>query len=199
MLQKERETEGNTFAGKEKFLTSAYKKQLQENKLWQEEEERKAALEEDVTKKEDLGSFYVNLLTRNEAYGGRRSPPKDTVVSRDKDSAQRSGKDNESTSDVNDQGKHNKTSGDVPRSIDEHADSVAFKTDGKRQEDTKKTDGDTNKKRPHGSPPRKEPEHDNVDATAGDDTTKLARRNNDESTVSAARERYLKRKAQTQL
>jgi len=69
LLQKERETEGNTYAGKEKFITPSYVKHLQENKLWQEEEERKAALEEDVTKKGDLTSFYLNLTTRNEAYG----------------------------------------------------------------------------------------------------------------------------------
>jgi len=197
MLQKERETEGNTYAGKEKFITSAYKKQLQENKLWQEEEERKAALEEDVTKKEDLGSFYVNLLTRNEAYGGgrRSSPPKDTAVGRDEDRAHRSGKDNK-RNDMNDRSKDNTASADPPRSTDD-LDRVDSEREGKQ--DIRKDEEDATKKRPRESPSRKEPEHDIADAPTGEDTTKLARRKNDASTVSAARERYLKRKAQTQL
>lgn len=38
--------------------------------MWKAEEARRAALEEDVTKKSNLNSFYKNLLDRNESYGG---------------------------------------------------------------------------------------------------------------------------------
>lgn len=44
-IQKEREAEGEQFADKEAYVTSAYKKKLQEQKEEEEREKRQAALE----------------------------------------------------------------------------------------------------------------------------------------------------------
>jgi len=87
--QRERKEEGEMFAGKEKFVTSAYKDKLKGDKAYLEEEARKAALEEDVTKKGDLTTFYTSLLTKNEAYGGGRRPS--PLVNKEKDSNKRDG------------------------------------------------------------------------------------------------------------
>mgnify|MGYP002803371735 CR=1 FL=1 len=69
-VQKEREAEGNEFADKDAFVTSAFKKKMQE---MAEEEERQRKRDErdgDVTKQADLSKFYRNLLDRNVSTGG---------------------------------------------------------------------------------------------------------------------------------
>ncbi|NXQ78700.1 NSRP1 protein, partial [Nyctibius grandis] len=65
-IQKEREMEGGEFAHKEAFVTSAYKKKLQERAEEEERERREAALEAylDVTKQKDLSGFYRHLLNQ---------------------------------------------------------------------------------------------------------------------------------------
>lgn len=65
------------FRGKDKFVTAAYKRKLQERKVWQAQEEKQRKLEEenDVTKRTDgagMASFYGNL-TKNVAMGGGTS------------------------------------------------------------------------------------------------------------------------------
>ncbi|KAL4702954.1 hypothetical protein ACJJTC_008732 [Scirpophaga incertulas] len=62
-IQKEREREGDEFADKEVFVTSAYKKKLEEMSLEEEKEKREEYLEKigDVTKQSDLGGFYRHL------------------------------------------------------------------------------------------------------------------------------------------
>ena len=62
------------FKGKEKFITKAYRRKLEERKQWEQEEENRKREEEqeDVTKKtagEAFGSFYGNF-SRNIAMGG---------------------------------------------------------------------------------------------------------------------------------
>ena len=60
------------FRGKEKFVTKAYKRKLEERKQWEaeEEEQRKTEEENDVTKKKAaFGNFYGNF-SRNVAMGG---------------------------------------------------------------------------------------------------------------------------------
>lgn len=47
-IQKEREMEGGEFAHKESFVTSAYKKKLQERAEEEERERREAALEGEI-------------------------------------------------------------------------------------------------------------------------------------------------------
>ncbi|XP_068626167.1 nuclear speckle splicing regulatory protein 1-like [Battus philenor] len=62
-IQKEREKEGDEFADKEVFVTSAYKKKLEEMKIEEEKEKYEEYLESigDVTKQRDLGGFYRHL------------------------------------------------------------------------------------------------------------------------------------------
>ncbi|XP_010114490.1 PREDICTED: nuclear speckle splicing regulatory protein 1 [Chlamydotis macqueenii] len=73
-IQKEREMEGEEFAHKEAFVTSAYKKKLQERAEEEERERREAALEAymDVTKQKDLSGFYRHLL--NQTVGEEEMP-----------------------------------------------------------------------------------------------------------------------------
>eukprot|EP00873_Tetraselmis_striata_P035740 jgi/Tetstr1/456004/TSEL_042782.t1 len=72
-LERERKVEDELFGDKDKFVTAAYKKKLEEDKQWLEQEKRKEELEarNDVTKREGLGDFYRNLH-RNAAFGGSR-------------------------------------------------------------------------------------------------------------------------------
>ncbi|CAG9770174.1 unnamed protein product [Ceutorhynchus assimilis] len=62
-VQKEREEEGEEFKDKESFVTSAYKKKLEEFKVLEEQEKREAYLEAigDVTKQGNLDGFYRHL------------------------------------------------------------------------------------------------------------------------------------------
>ena len=70
-LLKEREKEDHLYGDKEKFVTAAYRKKLEEDRKWLEEEKIADAREaaDDVTKKGDLSGFYHNLMSRNEAAG----------------------------------------------------------------------------------------------------------------------------------
>ncbi|CAL1683396.1 unnamed protein product [Lasius platythorax] len=63
MVQKEREEEGEMYADKESFVTSAYKAKLEEFKKMEEEEARMSRLEAigDVTKQQDMSGFYRHL------------------------------------------------------------------------------------------------------------------------------------------
>lgn len=64
LIQKERETEGNEFSDKEAFVTSSYKKRLEELKKMDEEDLKLSLIEDinDVTKQRDMGSFYRHLF-----------------------------------------------------------------------------------------------------------------------------------------
>jgi coiled-coil domain-containing protein 55 len=62
-VQKEREAEGEEFKDKESFVTSAYRKKLEEMKEAEEVEKREAYLENigDVMKQGDLSGFYRHI------------------------------------------------------------------------------------------------------------------------------------------
>ena len=65
-IAREREAEGEEYAGKEKFVTEAYRKQQEENKRLEEEEKKR---EEDELKKNKGGgmsAFYRKLLDKDE-------------------------------------------------------------------------------------------------------------------------------------
>mmetsp|Transcript_32342 Transcript_32342/g.53481 ORF Transcript_32342/g.53481 Transcript_32342/m.53481 type:complete len:320 (-) Transcript_32342:45-1004(-) len=76
-LAKEQQAEDQgEFRGKEKFITSAYKKTLEERELWKQEEEAQTQQEEreNVTKRSKdglLSGFYGNF-NKNVAMGGKR-------------------------------------------------------------------------------------------------------------------------------
>jgi hypothetical protein len=67
------EMDNPEFAGKETFITAAYKRKLEERNAWKSDEERKAMeeQEQDVTKKKNtaMSNFYSNLNS-NVALGG---------------------------------------------------------------------------------------------------------------------------------
>ncbi|XP_058139092.1 nuclear speckle splicing regulatory protein 1 isoform X2 [Dasypus novemcinctus] len=73
-IQREREMEKGEFDDKEAFVTSAYKKKLQERAEEEEREKRAAELEArlDVTKQKDLSGFYRHLL--NQSVGEEEIP-----------------------------------------------------------------------------------------------------------------------------
>ncbi|CAK8693079.1 unnamed protein product [Clavelina lepadiformis] len=75
-IEKERQKEGDEFKDKPEFVTSAYRKRMQEREAEEEEERRKAAIEEimDVRKQKDLSGFYKHLLRQQvgEALPGER-------------------------------------------------------------------------------------------------------------------------------
>ncbi|KAG2427194.1 hypothetical protein HXX76_010912 [Chlamydomonas incerta] len=89
-MVKEREAEDHLYEGKERFVTGAYRRKLEEDKKWAEEAARKEAEEAaaDVRKVGHLGNFYANLLTKNVAYGGKGE---DQDRDKERDKARRSG------------------------------------------------------------------------------------------------------------
>ncbi|GFT20345.1 nuclear speckle splicing regulatory protein 1 [Nephila pilipes] len=66
-VQVEREKEGDKFKDKEAFVTSAYKKKMQEMEDEEERERRENMLNEmmDVTKQKDLSGFYRHFLKQS--------------------------------------------------------------------------------------------------------------------------------------
>lgn len=65
-LAREREAEGEEFADKEKFVTSAYKNQQEENKRLAEEERLREEQEQKNNKNAGMTNFYKNLLEKTE-------------------------------------------------------------------------------------------------------------------------------------
>ncbi|XP_014479095.1 PREDICTED: nuclear speckle splicing regulatory protein 1 isoform X2 [Dinoponera quadriceps] len=70
MVQKEREAEGEMYADKESFVTSAYRTKLEEFKKMEEEEDKMSRLEAigDVTKQQDMSGFYRHLYEQTVNY-----------------------------------------------------------------------------------------------------------------------------------
>ena len=62
-VQKEREAEGEEFKDKESFVTSAYRKKMEEMEKAEAEEARKEEIEKilDVRKQKDMSGFYRHL------------------------------------------------------------------------------------------------------------------------------------------
>ena len=66
-MLRERKAEDHLFGDKDKFVTAAYKKKLEEDKKWLEEEaiQEKIEAEEDVRKRGHMGDFYRSACSRN--------------------------------------------------------------------------------------------------------------------------------------
>lgn len=65
-LAREREAEGDEYADKEKFVTSAYKKQQEENRRLEEEERIREEQERKKNKGAGMTNFYKNMLEKGE-------------------------------------------------------------------------------------------------------------------------------------
>lgn len=63
-IHRERQEEGDLWQDKETFVTSAYRKKMEERQKIEEEERNQDKIEEllDVRKQKDLSGFYSNLL-----------------------------------------------------------------------------------------------------------------------------------------
>merc|ERR1712241_468911 len=86
-VQKEREAEGDEFADKEKFVTSAYRKKMEEMQKLEEEDQKIQAMEEllDVTKQKDMSGFYRHLYRQTMGEEkGQKSTGTDKEVSEEK-------------------------------------------------------------------------------------------------------------------
>lgn len=65
-IAREREAEGDEFAGTEKFVTEAYKRQQEENRRIEEEEKRREAEEAKKNEGGGMSTFYRNMLNKGE-------------------------------------------------------------------------------------------------------------------------------------
>ncbi|KAF2434503.1 hypothetical protein EJ08DRAFT_469051 [Tothia fuscella] len=66
-LQREREAEGEEFADKEKFVTSAYKQQQEEVRIAEAEEKKRQEAEEKKKKAMGMQGFYKNMMNQQES------------------------------------------------------------------------------------------------------------------------------------
>ncbi|XP_018315889.1 nuclear speckle splicing regulatory protein 1 isoform X2 [Mycetomoellerius zeteki] len=85
MVQKEREAEGEMYADKESFVTSAYRAKLEEFKKMEEEEAKMNRLEAigDVTKQQDMSGFYRHLYEQTVDYKDESSKAKESAEQRE--------------------------------------------------------------------------------------------------------------------
>ncbi|KAH6687249.1 coiled-coil domain-containing protein 55 [Plectosphaerella plurivora] len=65
-IARDREAEGDEFAGKEKFVTEAYKRQQEENRRLEAEEKAREEAEEKKNKAGGMNAFYKGMLDRGE-------------------------------------------------------------------------------------------------------------------------------------
>ncbi|KAJ9582358.1 hypothetical protein L9F63_003318 [Diploptera punctata] len=82
-VQKEREAEGEEFKDKEAFVTSSYRKKIEESQKMDEEEKHQDKIEAltDVSKQKDLSGFYRHLYRQTV---GEEQPREDVTVKQEK-------------------------------------------------------------------------------------------------------------------
>eukprot|EP00937_MAST-01D_sp_MAST-1D-sp2_P007362 g7362.t1 len=70
-MLRERAAEDALYGDKEAFVTTAYKRKLQEQQRWREEEAQQEEREkrEDVAARGDMNSFYANMMSKNVSTG----------------------------------------------------------------------------------------------------------------------------------
>jgi len=78
LQRKEQEKEAGEFGDLPKYVSKSWKEKLIQDKLWLENEEKRLAEEEDVTKKEDLTDFFTGLLTKNVSMGAETEKEKES-------------------------------------------------------------------------------------------------------------------------
>ncbi|XP_062414246.1 nuclear speckle splicing regulatory protein 1 isoform X2 [Pungitius pungitius] len=125
-IQKEREAEGEQFADKDAYVTSAYKLKLQEQKEELEKEKRVAAMEAalDVKKQNDLSGFYRHLL--NQTVGEEAIPDR----SADKAQNSKASEEPEKTSPVPSAMSHDKIPSSCSDSEEGHEQKSGFSKHG---------------------------------------------------------------------
>ncbi|TMW87161.1 hypothetical protein EJD97_020341 [Solanum chilense] len=185
-IAKERSKDDHLFADKDKFVTAAYKRKLQEQAKWLEEERLRELREErdDVTKKTDISDFYFSLQ-KNVAFGGEGKSKK--AVNHHEPEAVQTEEKPSSSADV-----HSHMSREIK--TQDHEPSVS----PPRKE---RTDGATDMKPPSDGLSEKRAEKltsDNVPTTTTEpvasDQPKVDHHKRSLDAVSAAKERFLARK-----
>jgi coiled-coil domain-containing protein 55 len=87
----DREAEGEEFKDKEVFVTSAYRKKMEEMQKEEEEEQRKERMEAvlDVTKQKDMSGFYRHIYRQTMGEEkGQKDVKEDEVVKEEKEEAE---------------------------------------------------------------------------------------------------------------
>ncbi|KAI1021414.1 hypothetical protein LB505_000111 [Fusarium chuoi] len=120
-IAREREAEGEEFAGKEKFVTEAYRKQQEENKRIEEEERRREEEEAKKNKGGGMSAFYRKLLDKDEE---RHSDAVRAAEEKVKHAAPE-----EDNADDDKQEKE-KTEADIAKDLNEKGAAVAINEDG---------------------------------------------------------------------
>uniref|UniRef100_A0A131YNY6 Coiled-coil domain-containing protein 55 n=1 Tax=Rhipicephalus appendiculatus TaxID=34631 RepID=A0A131YNY6_RHIAP len=177
-IQKERETEGEAFGDKEAYVTSAYKRKMQE---MQEEEEREMRREQmdqmmDVTKQKDLSGFYRHLLKQE--VGEERIPqntdkpvdlpqkeekPKTSKSTKEPSPARRSSQEDRRTQSSSSSGR-DRDSGDGEHSTRQAASKDSSENASRKDKRAYRTRRISDPSEEEGSPPRDEPStSENID------------------------------------
>ncbi|VUC21654.1 unnamed protein product [Clonostachys rosea] len=148
-IAREREEEGEEYAGKEKFVTEAYRKQQEENKRIEEEERRR---EEEEAKKNQSGgmsAFYRNLLNKDEQRHAQ-------AVKAAEDIAKDGPKETEATE--QEEVSHEKQEADRAKALNEKGASIALNEDGQVVDKRQLLKGGLNLGAKKKAPPRKDDE-----------------------------------------
>ncbi|RSL65594.1 hypothetical protein CEP54_004180 [Fusarium duplospermum] len=119
-IAREREAEGDEYAGKEKFVTEAYKKQQEENKRLEEEERKKEEEEAKKNKGGGMSAFYRKLLDKDEQ---RHSDAVKAAEEKAKNGAPEE-------EEKEDQGETEKTDADIAKELNEKGAEVAINEEG---------------------------------------------------------------------
>ncbi|KAI2642852.1 coiled-coil domain-containing protein 55-domain containing protein [Xylaria nigripes] len=117
-IAREREEEGEEYAGKEKFVTEAYKKQQEENRRIEEEERRREEEEARKNQGRGMADFYKNLLDKGDkrhAEVVKAAEERAKAGPRPEDEAPK---------------EKTKTDADIAREINEMGGSIAINEDG---------------------------------------------------------------------
>ncbi|KAF4976321.1 hypothetical protein FZEAL_6989, partial [Fusarium zealandicum] len=123
-IARERDAEGEEFAGKEKFVTEAYRKQQEENKRLEEEERKKEEAEAKKNKGGGMSAFYRKLLDKDEQ---RHS---DAVKAAEENAKQGANGQNEEKEEKEDQPDNERSEADVAKELNDKGAAVAINEDG---------------------------------------------------------------------
>ena len=122
-IAREREAEGDEYAGKEKFVTEAYKKQQEENRRLEEEEKRREEAEAKKNEGGGMSAFYRKLLDKDEA--------RHTEMVKAAEEKAKQGPSQENGTDGNGSGADEENAeADLARKLNEKGASVAVNEDG---------------------------------------------------------------------
>jgi len=192
-LLKEKDKEGNVFSDKEKFVTAGYKKKLAEDKIWEEEQQKKAERDGDISSRKNFNGFYGNFInsvaaTKESAIKStKQEPPK--VESKLKQPPQ----DTKSTKVESDNTKPTE-SVQKPKDSSPPRTNPTLKPAGPSEVDKKRKYEELEKQRLQEEEEKQKAAEEKKQQDEEEAKKKLARRN-DATTVADAKARYLQRKA----